>query len=260
MAFSGDPLNLTCSAYSAPPPIYTWLKDGSPVVPSPGLVVDSGQLFIQNVSSEFTGNYTCMARTTLPENGTVLGEVASSGELRMVGPTFFTSTAGPLVYRQVKDNPRPIVLPCAIEGDEMAIFDIMWQKNGAPIPLGTDPPLSPSTNALTLTFDTWSVSDSGVYECVVSTRIKSFNSSISRVISTVTNLTIASKSKPEVVGVHLVRAMGVHLVRAMGVHLVRAIGDASGEGDGGASGEGDGGASGEGDGGGSGEGDWGWIW
>ena len=142
-----------------------------------------------------------MAKTTLPENGTVLGEVASSGEVRMVGPTIFTSTAGPLVYRQVKDNPQPIVLPCAIEGDEMAIFDITWQKNGVPIPPGTNPSFSASPNALTLAFDTWSVSDSGVYECVVSTRIRSFNSSIPRVISTVTNLTVASESEPEVVRV-----------------------------------------------------------
>lgn len=201
VTFSGDPLNLTCSAHSAPPPTYTWLKNGSPVIPLPGLVLDSGWLFIQNVSSEFTGNYTCMAKTTLPENGTILGEVASSGEVRMVGPTIFTSTAGPLVYRQVKDNPHPIVLPCAIEGDEMAIFDITWQKNGVPISSGTNPSFSASPNALTLTFDTWSVSDSGVYECVVSTRIRSFNSSIPRVISTVTNLTVASESEPEVVRV-----------------------------------------------------------
>ena len=83
----------------------------------------------------------------------------------------------------------------------MAIFDITWQKNGVPIPPGTNPSFSASPNALTLAFDTWSVSDSGVYECVVSTRIRSFNSSIPRVISTVTNLTVASESEPEVVRV-----------------------------------------------------------
>ena len=196
VAFRGDSLHLTCSARSAPPSNYTWTKDSLPVVSSPALDLSNGQLVIKNVSSEFVGNYTCLAKATLPENGTVIGEVSSSGEVRVVEPTAFTSTAEPLVYRQVKDNPRPIVLPCAVEGDGVAVFDITWQRNGAPLSPGSSgPSLSrPSPRALTLTFETWSPSDSGVYECRVSTSLMGFSTSVPRVTSSTTNLTIASES------------------------------------------------------------------
>lgn len=200
VAFRGDSLNLTCSAYSAPPPTYTWLKDGSPIVPSPGLVISNGQLRIQNVSSEFIGSYTCSAEATLPENGTVIGVASSSSDVHVVRPTTFTSTAGAVVYRQVKNNPRPIVLPCAVEGDEVVVFDITWQRNGVALSGGGGLSLSQSPKALTLTFETWSLSDSGVYECRVSTKLTGFNSSEPRVTSAATNLTIASESVCEVMG------------------------------------------------------------
>lgn len=125
---------------------------------------------------------------------------SSSSDVHVVRPTTFTSTAGAVVYRQVKNNPRPIVLPCAVEGDEVVVFDITWQRNGVVLSGGGGLSLSQSPKALTLTFETWSLSDSGVYECRVSTKLTGFNSSEPRVTSAATNLTIASESVCEVMG------------------------------------------------------------
>ena len=134
-----------------------------------------------------------MARATLPENGTVIGEVSSSGEVRVVAPTVFTSMTVPLVYRQVKDNPQPIVLDCAVDGDEVAIFNMTWLKNGVPVSPSNSTVLTSSSKELTLTFQTWSQSDSGEYRCHVSTSLMGFNTPASTNISYVTNVTIASE-------------------------------------------------------------------
>ncbi|XP_054639168.1 uncharacterized protein si:dkeyp-97a10.3 isoform X2 [Dunckerocampus dactyliophorus] len=56
---AGQVLRLTCTSDSLPPALFTWQRDGEPVVPAQP---DSGVLSVQTSSTDDSGRFTCMAR------------------------------------------------------------------------------------------------------------------------------------------------------------------------------------------------------
>lgn len=58
----GQTVRLTCISDSLPPALFSWQRDGQPVVSNQP---DSGVLRIQTVSSDESGRYVCAARNSI---------------------------------------------------------------------------------------------------------------------------------------------------------------------------------------------------
>lgn len=58
----GQTVRLTCISDSLPPALFSWQRDGQPVVSNQP---DSGVLRIQTVSSDESGRYVCTARNSI---------------------------------------------------------------------------------------------------------------------------------------------------------------------------------------------------
>lgn len=58
----GQTVRLTCISDSLPPALFSWQREGQPVVSNQP---DSGVLRIQTVSSEESGRYACTARNSI---------------------------------------------------------------------------------------------------------------------------------------------------------------------------------------------------
>ena len=191
VTFEGDDIELKCHVDAAPPPTFKWTK-GSEVLQDSSKynLRTPGKLILSNVSKDDQGMYGCEVTNVIPETGAAVGTISSTRELRVINPTRLTEVSPPLLYRQVKDQPGNILLECVAEGDPLANITYEWYRNNLPFaPLGG----LTSNTAGTIRLTDWSVADSGIYRCLVSTTIGNFSSGSPRTLSTTTNLTIASE-------------------------------------------------------------------
>ncbi|XP_049585999.1 uncharacterized protein si:dkeyp-97a10.3 [Syngnathus scovelli] len=67
---AGQTLRLTCLSDSLPPALFTWQRDGQPVVPAQP---DSGVLSVQTSSTDDSGRYSCTARNAVTGGESVRG-------------------------------------------------------------------------------------------------------------------------------------------------------------------------------------------
>ena len=207
IAFIGERLELTCEADGAPPPSYRWLSNNTEIAtpnerfqfPLPG------HLIIEEVSNGDTGDYTCIAETVLPDTGSTFStSVQSTAQVVVILPTVFTDISGPHVYRQTNSASNTIELKCATTSANNSRVEYRWYKNGEPfdinIPGGRLQRQSSASGSFQ--FLQWSMSDSGVYKCEVSTSIDTLPAAESRVTSTSVNLTVTGE--PTISNAHTV--------------------------------------------------------
>lgn len=189
VVFEGDNIELKCSVYSAPPSTFKWSRNSVQLTSSLKFDTNtSGKLVIANITRGDQGMYKCEATSMLPETSAVVGTQSHERELQVIQPTTFTNSLPALIYRQVKDDPQEILLPCVAQGDTLANISYQWYRDNEPF----DPPGGLASNTVgTFRLVNWDISDSGLYQCVVSTTITNFTSGAPKTIETTANVTIA---------------------------------------------------------------------
>ena len=165
MAKKNHSLLLQCSTNSSRVPTFTWRK-GTVEINSDSLfsITSDGSvssLYIDVFNESFLGEYWCMASDEVHGLGQTSVEVQLSTEIYLLRP----------LENQTKYEGNPLEVECAVEGG-VDNLTIEWRKGDVvlrPSPgvtVCTEP--SPSCGPHpSLKFDKLSVSDEGMYSCVV---------------------------------------------------------------------------------------------
>ncbi|XP_073456587.1 hemicentin-2 [Aquarana catesbeiana] len=152
----GQPISFTCECQGSPPPLLTWMKNGSPLEGEDVALVSAGGRLLQisKVQASDEGNYTCVCSN---EAGSTqrdywlevyaLPVIGSSGHI-----------AAPIVV--TRDS--TVTLECVVSGKPAP--SLTWLKDG--FPLGSGPNLVLKNKGQQLIISRAMPSHSGRYVCV----------------------------------------------------------------------------------------------
>ncbi|XP_025019182.1 hemicentin-1 [Python bivittatus] len=158
-----NPTSLVCEAYSYPPAIVTWLKDGAPIESNKNIRILPGgrTLQILNAQEGNSGRYTCIATNEAGETlkhyevKVYIPPMISRGDLSGVG----------LSPKEVKIRVNnSLTLECEVHAIPAA--GIRWYKDGQPIT--SDDHLTIQGGGRILQIKATQISDTGRYSCVAS--------------------------------------------------------------------------------------------
>lgn len=162
----GGNVTIRCNPEAAPRPRFSWRKDGN-MIGAGGRrrILPSGALFINPVSREDQGLYTCIAQNNL-------GTAESSGRL--------TVLRGPLLIEPLPDRVLSAVggqlsLRCRADADEALDVAYIWKHNGLRINETIDRMRVDSRSGYLDIFNL-TLADRGDYECEVLTWVAKLRS------------------------------------------------------------------------------------
>ncbi|XP_069093155.1 hemicentin-2 isoform X1 [Pleurodeles waltl] len=153
---SGHPVTLSCQAEGNPPPVLTWLKDGSPLEnrPERGVLVRGALVQISRLQPVHGGRYTCIAHNSQ-------GQARKEFLLEVqVAPRILD--AGVPRERSATER-QEVTLECVAEGTPEP--EIAWLKDGRLLELHSDPRSSLSADGRSLVLTAPQASDAGTYTC-----------------------------------------------------------------------------------------------
>ncbi|CAJ0944218.1 unnamed protein product [Ranitomeya imitator] len=152
----GQPISFTCECQGSPPPVLTWMKNGSPLIDEERAQVAAGGRMLQisriQVSNE--GVYSC-----------VCSNEAGSSQRDYVLEVYALPiiTGSSQVPRQISaTRGSPITLECVVSGKPPP--SVTWLKDGFPV--GSGPDLILKNKGQQLTITRADPSQSGRYVCV----------------------------------------------------------------------------------------------
>ncbi|NWU93884.1 HMCN1 protein, partial [Upupa epops] len=154
-----SPTSLVCEAYSYPPAIITWLKDGNPVESNRNVRILPGgrTLQILNAQEATAGKYTCIATNEA-------GESSKHYEVKVYIPPTILKGMG-LSPKEVKIKVNhSLTLKC--DAHAIPAAAISWFKDGQP--LQPDDHFMLQAGGHTLQIKEAQVSDTGRYTCLAS--------------------------------------------------------------------------------------------
>ncbi|XP_054278015.1 cell adhesion molecule Dscam2-like [Macrosteles quadrilineatus] len=156
----GQPVSLRCVASGNPPPQFTWMLDGGPLLPRGGYILGShldpsddviSHLNISVVRVQHGGVYTCLARNPL-------GSAGHSAALNVYGPP---TPRTPLNITAVSGG--NIYLRCPVSG--FPISSTTWQRDGENLPAHYRHRVFANGTLLVRNVD--GNTDKGVFHCTV---------------------------------------------------------------------------------------------
>ncbi|XP_073415578.1 hemicentin-2 isoform X1 [Dendrobates tinctorius] len=156
LVIEGQPISFTCECQGSPPPVLTWMKNGSPLVDEERAQVAAGGRLLQmsrvQVSNE--GVYSCVCSN----------EAGSSQRDYLLEvyalPIIIGSSQVPRQISATRGD--PITLECVVSGKPPP--SVTWLKDGFPV--GSGPDLILKNKGQQLTITRADPSHSGHYVCV----------------------------------------------------------------------------------------------
>ncbi|KAM9212162.1 hemicentin-1 [Dugong dugon] len=158
-----NPTSLVCEAYSYPPAVITWFKDGAPLESNRNIRILPGgrTLQILNAQEDNAGRYSCVATNEA-------GEMIKYYEVKVYIPPVINKgdLLGPgLSPKEVKIKVNnTLTLEC--EAYAIPSASLSWYKDGQP--LKSDDHVNIAANGHTLQIKEAQISDTGRYTCVAS--------------------------------------------------------------------------------------------
>uniref|UniRef100_A0AAR2K3A3 Contactin 4 n=1 Tax=Pygocentrus nattereri TaxID=42514 RepID=A0AAR2K3A3_PYGNA len=194
-----DDLHWECRASGKPQPVYSWLKNGEPLLsfcPQDRIRVDGGKLTISQVHLEDSGMYQCLAKN---EHGVIY----ASAELKVVAspPDFSRS---PLKKSTLVQRGGEVIIECRPHASPRASFS--WRK-GSELLKDSErygSLLQPLREDGTLRITNASESDAGRYTCVARNPFGTASSTGTLVVKEPTKITVPPLSMDATVGESIV--------------------------------------------------------
>uniref|UniRef100_A0A8D0P964 Hemicentin-1 n=1 Tax=Sus scrofa TaxID=9823 RepID=A0A8D0P964_PIG len=157
-----SPTSLVCEAFSYPPAIITWFKNGTPLESNRNIRILPGRtLQILNAQEDNAGRYSCVATNEA-------GEMIKHYEVKVYIPPIINKgdLLGPgLSPKEVKIKVNnTLTLEC--EAYAVPSASLSWYKDGQP--LKSDDHVTIAANGHTLQIKEAQISDTGRYTCVAS--------------------------------------------------------------------------------------------
>ncbi|XP_078407396.1 LOW QUALITY PROTEIN: hemicentin-1-like [Cetorhinus maximus] len=178
---------LTCEASGTPPPVFTWFRNGSPIVSSSKMQVLSGgrTLKLTRILVEDAGHYACVASNAV-------GEAVKDFHLDVLSPpTILNENQVEKVQIKQEQN---ISLTCLTTGNPKP--QITWLRDGQELNDSTD--YRVSSDRSTLEIPKATLSHTGQYTCVANNSVgdKSINYHL-RVLVTPRIASVSEDGAPE---------------------------------------------------------------
>ncbi|XP_038601048.1 LOW QUALITY PROTEIN: hemicentin-2 [Tachyglossus aculeatus] len=148
-------VTLECQSHAVPPPVLSWLKDGRPLAPRPGvqLLADGAFLQVEQAKVQDVGRYTCEALNKA-------GRSEKHYNLNVLVPPYFSSEE-PRVLSVTEGHPASLTCECR----GIPFPRITWKKDGVPLPSDGENKESLSAVGRLLFLGRVQTSQEGNYSC-----------------------------------------------------------------------------------------------